>query len=53
MSDKMMRALFRVAPGKMELREVPRPVPKSGQVLVKVAYSPINPSDFLFVQGIY
>ncbi len=37
------------------LRIVQRPVPKPGpnQVLVKVAASPINPSDLMFLEGSY
>lgn len=48
-----MKALYRLSPGKLEIREVPIPTPKSGEVLVKVAYSPINPSDYLFSVGLY
>lgn len=31
---------------KIEVQEVPVPKPKSGEVLIKVAASPINPSDY-------
>lgn len=35
------------------LRRVPVPYPGPGQLLVKVAMSPVNPSDLLFVKGNY
>jgi NADPH:quinone reductase-like Zn-dependent oxidoreductase len=37
------------------LRVVQRPVPRPGpnEVLVKIAASPINPSDLMFLQGVY
>jgi hypothetical protein len=31
---------------RMATRKVPVPVPKSGEVLVRVAASPVNPSDY-------
>jgi NADPH2:quinone reductase len=31
----------------------PKPVPKEGEVLVKVEASTINPSDNLFLRGLY
>jgi len=31
----------------------PVPVPEFGEVLVKVAASPINPSDVAFIRGVY
>ncbi|MFN4100561.1 MAG: zinc-binding dehydrogenase [Pararhodobacter sp.] len=37
----------------LELREVPLPALKPGQVLVEVALTPVNPSDLFFVQGGY
>eukprot|EP00123_Amoebidium_parasiticum_P022157 comp8123_c0_seq1/m.3602 comp8123_c0_seq1/g.3602 ORF comp8123_c0_seq1/g.3602 comp8123_c0_seq1/m.3602 type:complete len:366 (-) comp8123_c0_seq1:126-1223(-) len=37
----------------MEVREVDVPVPKPGQVLVKIHYSTVNPSDTAFVKGMY
>lgn len=49
-----MRALVIDAPGaapRIEERPVPRPGP--GEVLVRVAASPINPSDLMTVQGLY
>ena len=37
----------------LELREVPLPALKPGQVLIEVGLSPVNPSDLFFVQGSY
>lgn len=37
----------------LELAEVDKPVPGPGQVLVKMLFSPINPSDFNFIRGDY
>jgi NADPH:quinone reductase len=33
--------------------EVPVPCPGPGQVLIRVAASPINPSDLMFIRGLY
>jgi NADPH2:quinone reductase len=49
-----MRALVIDAPGakpRIETQPVPRPGP--GEVLVRVAASPINPSDLMTVRGLY
>ena len=35
------------------LEQVDTPIPKKGEVLVKMDYSPINPSDLSFLQGTY
>lgn len=37
----------------LTVRELPVPEPKRGEVLVKLAASPINPSDLSFVAGTY
>jgi len=37
----------------LALREVPKPVPARGQVLVRMLASPINPSDLLYIEGQY
>ncbi len=37
----------------LEIKELPKPSPKNGEVLVKVIASPINPSDTMFVQNLY
>lgn len=40
-------------PQSISIAEVPVPHPGPGEVLVKVFASPINPSDLMFVQGLY
>src|SRR6202795_2291531 len=37
----------------LQLRDVPMPVPQPGQVLVRMLASPINPSDLIFINGVY
>lgn len=37
----------------LRLEDVPRPEPRTGQVLVRMQASPINPSDVLFIEGRY
>lgn len=37
----------------LEIKEIPIPVPGPGEVLVKMDYSPINPSDLSLIQGTY
>ncbi len=52
-----MRAVqLRAYDGKAEsiaVAELPMPRPGPGQVLVRVAASPINPSDLMFIRGLY
>jgi NADPH:quinone reductase-like Zn-dependent oxidoreductase len=52
-----MRALRLTAydgrPESLQLVEVPVPQPAAGQVLVRVAAAPINPSDQMFLRGLY
>jgi NADPH:quinone reductase-like Zn-dependent oxidoreductase len=52
-----MRALRLTAydgrPESLQLVEMPVPRPAAGQVLVRVAAAPINPSDQMFVRGHY
>ncbi len=51
---KTMKALVVSAPGApLELREMPVPQPGPGEVLVRIAASPINPSDLLMLSGDY
>lgn len=53
-TPQTMRALVADAPGaalRLEQRPVPRPGP--GEVLVRIAASPINPSDLMTVAGEY
>jgi len=50
----MMRALVLPAHGApLEVREMPLPQPGPGQVLVRIAASPINPSDLMMLKGAY
>lgn len=55
MEKKTMRAVVRSGdPKKMvEVQNVPYPTISSEEVLIKVAASPINPSDEYFAKGIY
>jgi NADPH2:quinone reductase len=48
-----MKALHLVAPDTLELVEKDIPKPGKGQILIKMAYSPINPSDLAFLTGKY
>lgn len=54
---KTMRALCLTAydgrPESLQVTEMPVPKPAAGQVLVRVAAAPINPSDLMFVRGLY
>ena len=48
-----MKAILLKSPNEWEISEIPKPVPTKGQVLVKMAFSPINPSDLAFLTGNY
>jgi NADPH2:quinone reductase len=37
----------------LQIREVPRPEPGRGEVLVRMLASPINPSDIMYIEGRY
>ena len=37
----------------LQVRDVPKPVPGRGEVLVRMLASPINPSDVMYVEGRY
>lgn len=37
----------------LQIQEVAIPEPKAGEVRIRVHYSPINPSDTMFIQGLY
>jgi len=41
------------ASGDLIIEEVTTPIPGPGEVLVKMEYTPINPSDLSFLQGTY
>ncbi|MCS7072826.1 MAG: alcohol dehydrogenase catalytic domain-containing protein, partial [Anaerolinea sp.] len=53
----MMRAVFidRYSPGFQHVfsADCPIPQPGPGEVLVRIAAAPLNPSDLMFVQGLY
>jgi NADPH:quinone reductase-like Zn-dependent oxidoreductase len=56
MTSTMGAVQIRAYDGKPEsvsLVELPVPRPGPGQVLVHVAASPINPSDQMFLRGLY
>jgi NADPH2:quinone reductase len=40
-------------PESVTVGQIPTPRPGPGQVLIKVFASPINPSDLMFIQGLY
>lgn len=48
-----MRAVLLTAENEFSIEELPMPVPSSGEVLVRVEASPINPSDIVFLKGKY
>src|SRR6516162_1113042 len=37
----------------LQVRDVPDPIPQSGEVRVRMRMSPINPSDLMTVRGVY
>lgn len=39
--------------GALELVELPLPVPRPGEVLVRVAYAPVNPNDLMALRDAY
>jgi len=57
MLPNTMRALvLRDYDGKPEnigVAEMPMPRPGAGEVLVRIAASPVNPSDLMFIRGLY
>jgi NADPH2:quinone reductase len=44
---------YKGKPGSLTVAEVPVPRPGPGEVLVRVAASPVNPSDLMFITGNY
>ena len=51
--EKIKVARQKEVGGKLFIEEVPMPKPVKGEVLIKVAASPINPSDLSFLNGTY
>ena len=52
MSAVQLRA-YDGKPESIAVAEVPVPQPGSGEVLVRIFASPINPSDLMFIRGLY
>lgn len=51
---KTMQAVLLPAPGEpLTVGTLPVPQPEPGQVLIRLAAAPINPSDLGFLQGVY
>lgn len=48
-----MKALLLKAPNELELMDLELPKLQKGEVLVKIAHAPINPSDLSFIRGTY
>lgn len=48
-----MKAIVLEGQEKLVVKDVEIPVPKDGEVLVKMEASPINPSDIAFMKGVY
>lgn len=48
-----MKAVLLTGPNSWHIAEIPTPTPAKGQVLVKMAFAPINPSDLSFLTGNY
>lgn len=48
-----MKALRLHGPNDLRFEEMETPKPKKGEVLIKVSFSPINPSDLAFLTGMY
>ena len=51
--NKMWAVVQHKAGGELGLEQIDMPVPGPGEVLVKMEYAPINPSDLSFLQGTY
>lgn len=51
--DQMNALVLEQLNGKPKLQKVPVPIPKKGEVLIKIDSSPINPSDYSFIRGLY
>lgn len=55
--QQTMRSVLFAETGKpaevLQLQEVPLPLPKPGEIRIRVLASPINPSDTMFIQNMY
>jgi len=53
-TGNIMKAIIQENPGdELYLKDVPIPEPGPGEVLVKMNFSPVNPSDLSLLQGTY
>jgi NADPH:quinone reductase-like Zn-dependent oxidoreductase len=52
-TPETMRALMLTGRDRLEVQDVPVPRPGPGQMLVRMAASPVNPSDLMTVKGEY
>ncbi len=48
----MLAVLLREDDGRLSARHVPLPKPNAGEVLIKMASAPINPSDLARIKGV-
>ncbi|MBN2747548.1 MAG: zinc-binding dehydrogenase [Bacteroidales bacterium] len=53
MKETMLAVVQEEAGGLLKIKEIPIPQLKKGEVLVKMHYASINPSDLSFLQGSY
>jgi NADPH:quinone reductase-like Zn-dependent oxidoreductase len=51
--EKMQAVQLDESEGSVSVRQIPIPRPGPGEVLIRMAASPINPSDLFFLQGNY
>ena len=51
--ETMMAVIQKESGGELFYEERPVPLPGKGEVLVKMEYAPVNPSDLSFLQGSY
>jgi NADPH:quinone reductase-like Zn-dependent oxidoreductase len=51
--ETMMAVIQKESGGELFYEETPVPLPGKGEVLVKMEYAPVNPSDLSFLQGSY
>jgi len=52
MPEIMLAVLLREDDGRLSARHVPLPKPKAGEVLIKMACAPINPSDLARIKSV-
>lgn len=52
-TNKMKGAILKRYATRLAIEQLSMPTPGKDEVLLKMLYSPINPSDMYFVKGIY